>query len=294
MMPTMMKLYVHVTAWIALAVVPSALAHPPHYFGGEDNSPYIDWVANDLMVGNSSRYPHSFFLSSGSDESLGVAVHYHLDVESKFLHLALAARAEGWFSFGHSENGGMLGSDILIYEAKNPDKVLDAYILDSRQPILDDCPSHWILKSAKVAAFEDGFLMIEVSRAFDTGDMQDHRIFNDTDGMVAPHLLIAAWGDEPSYGYHGLVNRARGSIRWFDDSPGMEETFSTTMENLGVYSFFEIGAKDHPVPTIETEYAHFCVDFDDLIAMGVPPDVESMSMVGFEPFVDPRAAKHVQ
>jgi DOMON domain len=72
---------------------------------------------------------------------LGVAVHYRLDVDENMLHLALAARASGWFAFGLSENGDMSGSDMLIYEAGNPDEVMDAYVLNNRQPILDDCAS---------------------------------------------------------------------------------------------------------------------------------------------------------
>jgi hypothetical protein len=133
----------------------------------------------------------------------------------------------------------------------------------------------------------------DFSCALDTGDLQDHRVFNDTDSMIAPHRLIAAWGDEPTYGYHGLVNRARGAVRWFDDNPGIHENFTELMERQA-YSFFEIRAKDYLVPPIETEYAIFCIDYDDLIKMGVPSDLQSMSMVAFEAIVDPRSKKHVQ
>jgi DOMON domain len=275
---------------IGFFILPITAPDPKSYFGGANHDAYTNWVDQDLNV---SQYPHSVFLGSDSDESLGVAVHYRLDSDENMIHLALAARASGWFGFGLSENGGMSGSDIFIFEAKNPDKVMDAYILDNRQPIPDDCASNWILKSAKEEAFDDGFLMIEVSRALDTGDLQDHRVYNDSDTIIAPHRLIAAWGEEPSYGYHGLVNRARGAVRWFDDNPDGHENFTESMEKKS-YLFFEFRAMDYLVPPIETEYAMFCIDYRDLIEMGVPSDLQSMSMVAFEAIVDPRSKKHVQ
>jgi DOMON domain len=285
-------MFILLASWLSIGffILRTANADPKTYFGGENNDSYLNWVTNEL---DASLYPHSFFLKSDSDESLGVAVHYRVDADDNMLHLALAARASGWFGFGLSENGGMSGSDMLIYEAGNPDQVMDAYVLDNRQPILDDCASNWILKSSKKEAFLDGFLMIEVFRALDTGDLQDHRVFNDTDTIIAPHRIIAAWGDEATYGYHGLVNRARGSIRWFDNDPHTEESFSQLMAKES-YSYFELLAKDYLVPPNETEYAIFCIDYDDLIKMGVPSDLQSMSMVAFEAVVDPRAKKHVQ
>jgi DOMON domain len=277
-----------------LVKVSNVLADPSTYFGGADHDVYMDWITNDLLVGSSdSQYPHSFFLNSAADTSLGLAVHYRLDAEKSFLHLALAARADGWLSFGNSENGGMSGSDILIYEAANPEVVIDAYVLEERQPIVDDCASNWILHSSKQEAFDDGFIMIEVSRALVTGDLQDHSVLNDTDLIFAPHRVIAAWGDEPNYGYHGLVNRARSSVRWFEDDPSVQTSFSEQMEK-DADAFFELRSKNYTIKPIETEYAEFCFDYDDLIGLGVPADIDSMSMIAFEAIVDPRAAKHVQ
>jgi DOMON domain len=278
---------------VGFVKVSNGLADPSAYFGGTNHDVYVDWITNDLMVGRSnSRYPHSFFLSSAADASLGVAVHYRLDAEKNFLHLALAARAHGWLSFGLSENGGMSGSDLLIYEAANSDVVIDAYVLEERQPIVDDCASNWILQSSKQEAFDDGFIMIEVSRALDTGDLQDHRVFNDTEFVIAPHRVIAAWGDEPTYGYHGLVNRARSSIRWFGDSPSVQKSFSNRMAK-DADAWFELRSNNHAVKP-KTEYAEFFFDYDDLNGMGVPSDIDSMSMIAFEAIIDPRAANHVQ
>jgi hypothetical protein len=149
----------------------------------------------------------------------------------------------------------MSGSDLLVYEAANSDVVIDAYVLEERQPIVDDCASNWILQSSKQEAFDDGFIMIEVSRALDTGDLQDHRVFNDTEFVVAPHRVIAPWGDEPTYGYHGLVNRARSSIRWFGDSPSVQKSFSNRMEK-DADAWFELRSNNHAVKP-KTEYAEF-------------------------------------
>jgi hypothetical protein len=125
---------------------------PSSYFGGIDHDVYLQWVSETLqddhqsssMSSASSRYySHSFFLSSAHDASRRVAVHYRVNSTEQILYLALAARAIGWFGFGLSENGGMLGADMMIYEAQHPTTLLDAHVLDDKYPLLDHCPSHW-------------------------------------------------------------------------------------------------------------------------------------------------------
>jgi hypothetical protein len=268
---------------------------PSLYFGGINNDVYVNWVNTELIDvrNNQPIYPHSFFLNSVADESVGVAVHYRVNATEQRLYLALAAQATGWFGFGLSENGGMVGSDVLIYEAQNPDILLDAHILDERYPVIDDCPSNWILMNFNVDAIDDGFLLIEVARDFDTGDLQDRRIVNDTDVSIVPHRLIAAWGNDTSYSYHGLTNRARGSIRWFQNDPNGEDSFASQMKAQADGSF-ELRANDYPIKPVETEYAYICFSYNDLIERGIPSDLDQMSMIAFEPIVDPRAVRHVQ
>ena len=54
------------------------------FFVGVDNDAYIKWA-------NASSYSNSAFLQSTGATDEGVAVHWTLD--SKFIHLAVAARA---------------------------------------------------------------------------------------------------------------------------------------------------------------------------------------------------------
>jgi hypothetical protein len=50
------------------------------------------------------------------------AIHWFIDHNDAMMYLAVAVRAEGWLGFGVSENGGMLGSDILLLRQQHPIK----------------------------------------------------------------------------------------------------------------------------------------------------------------------------
>jgi hypothetical protein len=242
----------------------------PEYFGGSDNDVYLDW-ADGI-----SRYTSSVFLPSNADPNLGAAVHWSIAGDSIFL--AVAARATGWLGFGLSENGGMKGADVILFTAKNPDELVDSYILEERSPITDDF-QNWSLLDSHT---EGGFLIFEATRLLDTGDPQDRVIMNDALMTIPSSRIIAAWGDTPAVGYHGN-NRARGAVRWFDGRDG-QDLFQQTMQTAADGSF-EVRASDYPIKPRSTEYARFCASKEDILAQGVP-DVENLNIVGFEPIVD--------
>jgi len=77
------------------------------------------------------------------------------------LCLSSAATADyfgGWLGFGLSENGGMTGADMFIFEAKLPHVVVDAFVTDIRQPQIDDCQD-WEFVDSRM----DGeFLIVQV------------------------------------------------------------------------------------------------------------------------------------
>jgi hypothetical protein len=255
---------------------------PAEYFGGSDHDAYVEWLA--VSVNNSaSRYTNSIFLPTNGDPSLGAAVHWSIEGDSVFL--AVAARATGWVGFGLSENGGMQGSDVVLFTAAEPDVLVDSYILEARFPVTDDnCPNNWTLLNSST---DGGFLIWEGTRLLDTGDPQDRVIRNDADGMITPSRIIAAWGDSQAVSYHGTTNRVRGSVRWFagiDSDTDEQAIFQAAMQR-GAEGSFEVRASSHPIKQRDTEYVNFCASREDILAQGAP-DVDKMIIVGFEPIID--------
>jgi hypothetical protein len=105
---------------------------------------------------------------------------------------------------------------------------------------------------------------------------------NDALMTIPSSRIIAAWGDTPAVGYHGN-NRARGAVRWFADRDE-RAVFQETMQT-GAEGSFELRASDYPIKLMDTEYALFCISREDILAQGAP-DVEKLTIVGFEPIVD--------
>eukprot|EP00429_Kryptoperidinium_foliaceum_P006414 CAMPEP_0176006552 /NCGR_PEP_ID=MMETSP0120_2-20121206/2780_1 /TAXON_ID=160619 /ORGANISM="Kryptoperidinium foliaceum, Strain CCMP 1326" /LENGTH=595 /DNA_ID=CAMNT_0017339293 /DNA_START=320 /DNA_END=2107 /DNA_ORIENTATION=- len=248
------------------------------HFQGAEASSYHDWI-NDKKI--EARYTAVTFLP-GSDPDHpenGAAVHWKVDEE--YVHLAVAVRATGWMGFGIAEAGGMLGTDMALFEAGRPDRIIDAYTTDVRMPQTDDCPSDWDLVSSIIDE-EGGFMMIEFKRLLDTGDPQDKKIVDDSATLIPPHRVIAAWGDETEVSYHGM-NRARGAIRFYgtgDDKATFDKAMAEQAEGSFIAASFE-----HEIAADETEYFRTCFSRDDLIAQGVPDTTDLLHIVGFEPLI---------
>jgi hypothetical protein len=245
-------------------------------------------INNNGIINNCN----SFYMPSLSDPSLGIAVHYHIDEETQRIYLGLVVRATGWLGFGISESGGMPGSDVLIFETSNPEVIIDAHIMDVRLPVADDCQD-WVLTSSTMNLDEE-FIMITAYRALDTGDLQDARIVNDNSNYITPDQIIAAWGDDVEFTYHGTVNRAQGSIRWFRQDPDESDHFRNVVSTTADGSFM-VQAMNYVIPTQETTYQHFCFSRDDLIELGAPLDEhESISIIAVAAYINPTAIEHVQ
>ncbi len=253
----------------------SACAH----FEGIDADPYRSWY-DDFEV--ETRYTSMVYLK-GSDPSKpedGAAIHWKVD--ENYVHVAIAVHAMGWVGFGIAEAGGMIGADMALFEAAKPNEIIDAYTTDVRVPVVDDCPSDWELVSSEIDE-QGGFIMIELKRLLQTNDPQDKAIFNDASTLVPAHRVIAAWGDSPEVGYHGL-NRARGAIRFYglgDD----KATFDREMEEKAEGTFL-VASINHEIASNETEYAYTCVTRDDLIAQGVLNTTDLINIIGFEPVIE--------
>jgi len=249
------------------------------FFVGVDNDAYIKWA-------NASSYSNSAFLQSTGATDEGVAVHWTLD--SKFIHLAVAARATGWVGFGIAESGGMLGSDIVLFEAES-NALTDSYVLNvAGAPIPDDC-QNWALVSSQS---EGGFLIFEAKRLKDTGDPQDRPIKDDSTLDISPHNVIAAWGDTNTVSYHGSNDRVRSTIRFAGQDAGSDlVTFARQVASLSDASF-TVRPIDYPVKAVATEYADFCFSSANLTALGVPIDSD-LHIIGAQPVVDQGSAKYV-
>jgi len=98
----------------------SAALEPAEFFGA-NNDDYVEWFER-------VNYDGSLFLPSNDASQEGAAVHWSID--ETHLSLAVAVRASGWMGFGLSENGGMQGSDVFLWEASQPDTITDAHILE--------------------------------------------------------------------------------------------------------------------------------------------------------------------
>lgn len=170
------------------------------------------------------------------------------------------------------------GADMFLYETAYPTVVRDAHVLEARFPVTDDCQD-WTL----VDVHENGeFLIVEVSRLLDTGDLQDRAFMDDSSEEIPPHRVIAAFGDSSMATGHG-PNNARGIIRWHALGSDEYGDFLERMDSIADGSFV-LQAVDYPVKALETEYAELCFSWSDITALGVPDNVE-LTIVGLEALI---------
>lgn len=261
---------------------------PTAYFGDNDNDVYLDWLSNRSSIAG-LNYTSSTFLSSATDATNGAAIHWRLD--SDYIHLAIVAKAQGWVGFGLSQAGGMLGSDMALFVVNEPSSIQDAHVIENRVPQLD-CHQDWEFVSSEL---REDFLMVEARRRLDTEDPQDRPILDDSETLVPPHRLIAAWGDDPDrIGYHGPNNVARGAVRFYSETNDDDLVFRDKMQAKAEGSFVVL-APNYTIPAKETTYAYFCFTRSDLIAQGVPTasNDDSLNIIGFNAIVSPDSAQYV-
>jgi len=237
------------------------------HFGGVNHQEYISWLSTR------ARYSESLYLPADGDQ--GAAVHWTIDGDT--IRLAVVARAQGWIGLGFSENGGMDGADLMIYEASS-DRIIDAYVMDAFVPLIDDCQS-WTLEYSERG---EHMIIMEASRLLDPQDTQDRALRYDADYEIPISKVIAAWGDGETYGYHG-PNVVRGGVRWH--SVGNEEEAYVEQEIAQfAEGSFEVRAKDRRIRERETEYVDFCLTWDEIQEQGLPN--QPASVIAFEPIID--------
>lgn len=180
-----MKISYHLAIFLVVEIAfASNSSSLPSYFGGPNNNndDYLVWYETT----GHALYNRSTFVSSSEDPTRGAAVHW--SIHSDRIELAVAVRASGWMGFGMSENGGMPGSDIVLFETAHVDRVRDAHVLEERVP-MTDCQQDWELQAWYPGMNEKSdFLIAQVTRALDTGDHQDRPIVMD----APPTRIIVA------------------------------------------------------------------------------------------------------
>lgn len=116
----------------------------------DEKTQYVSWLTE-----NFSSYTHHTFLSSAADDGLGSAVFWKIDENEGIIDFGVAARSNGWLGFGLSEAGGMLGADVVLFQAST-NELQDSYILEDRYVLTDDCQDWHLLSSST----NDGWIIV--------------------------------------------------------------------------------------------------------------------------------------
>jgi len=224
----------------------------------------------------------------------GLAFHWNIDEGSSKIHIAVAAKANGWVGLGFSEAGGMKGADIVYYEASSGELV-DAHVGDGYFKPTRDVIQDWTLVSSQVT--DDGFIIFEAERALFTNfGHEDHLIQNDSGISVKDHKMIGAWGDTASIGFHNK-NVVRRSVQLFSSAEleagnGMTN-FRQRMDEKSD-GFATLVLDNYEIPTEETTYHGVCFTVDDLVEKGLYKDDSSAAnVIGLEFLIDQSVVEHV-
>lgn len=286
------------------------------FFGGDKElgttaTPYSAWLQD---VSGGRTYDRAHFLpASGSarDAKKGAAIFWKIhggnnEEESTedfvqslsrtsstqpWIQFAVVVQADGWVGFGLSEAGGMLGSDMVVWDARDPTRVRDGYVVEDRYPQEDDCDD-WDL--INIIANDDGWIILEVARNLDTGDSQDHPIVDDSIIASAGARIISAWGDM-EFGYHGN-NVARSNVRLFAGAEAVAATPEAYHQHLNTTAdgSFIIQSKEYTIPARETRYYQPCFTYQDILSQ--IPDVaegQSVTLIGAGPVLSPETEQFV-
>jgi Copper type II ascorbate-dependent monooxygenase, N-terminal domain len=125
----------------------------------------------------------------------------------------------------------------------------------------------------------------------DTADAQDHAVINDSETSVPAERIIAAWGDSDTVEYHGLINRARGTIRWF--GVGDEYVKFHKQVDAEADGYFDLRVNNFSIAAIETNYVDFCFNWDiDIVPQGLPSN-RNVAIMAAEILIDKESAPFV-
>jgi hypothetical protein len=293
-MALQMQIFRGILALLATSMCNATIERATAHFSGlsaAEKATYTNWISQ-----NTAAYDqHSFLSVPGSiDPDAGAVAFWKIKPEgngyaARWIQFAVAVRATGWVGFGLSESGGMRGADVALFQASEPNALVDAYVLESRVPQTDSCQS-WDLVEATV---EDGWMIVEMSRLLDTEDEQDQKIVDDSKIWTPPTRVIAAWGNTVNVGYHG-VNRAKNSVRLFsmEASADNVESLRNDLESAAE-GYFDLKSNNYRIPTDETTYEYVCMKSLDILSLIGETSGREIFLIGATPEVSDATAPFV-
>mmetsp|Transcript_24488 Transcript_24488/g.37251 ORF Transcript_24488/g.37251 Transcript_24488/m.37251 type:complete len:636 (+) Transcript_24488:115-2022(+) len=243
------------------------------------------------------RFDYNLWIPSLSDPCNGIVLYWNVNNET--LHIAVAAPVTGWVGIGFTETGGMRGADIVYYEASS-NELVDAHVPDAYVRPIADVLQDWTLIDGQVLDDDDDdddVIFFEAERSlFTNKGHEDIEIINDASVFVHNHLMIAAWGDGSSIGFHG-ANVARKSVQLFPDEDNLagdgQAIFDAEMTSRAEGSV-QLTLDGYTIPTRETTYSDVCYTVNDLIALGLYKDASSSPyLIGFGFLVDPEVVEYL-
>lgn len=266
---------------------------PTSSSGGVSNTESNGYTSWELQ--NGDNYNHKIYLPSASDPCMGMAFHWSISgstiqiAMASFLGTTLVERG-GWIGLGFSETGGMRGADIVYYETST-NSVVDAHVLDDLVKPTRDSQQDWELINA--TASEDGFLIVEVQRLLNTGDVYDWSFEDDSDIYVSDHRVISAWGSTSSISYHGN-NHAKSMVQLFSSESQPAGNgyllFQQHMQEQARGTIM-LMLEDYNLPAQRTTYHRECYSYNDLTnRLGVPTN--DIYIIGVEVVYPEEATKY--
>ena len=160
--------------------------------------------------------------NDGNIDTITIAVAYllpndqlhetiHSEEQNSIIH-----QSSYWLGFGLSDQGGMIGADMFIYNRighvstitsdthknNNEHRLLDAHGIAYSYPIIDKCGQDWKFVNASIIVpseddedNEEVWHIIEVTRSLQSNDInEDLPFINDSSTIMNPTHVLAAWG----------------------------------------------------------------------------------------------------
>ena len=213
---------------------------------------------------------------------------------------------EYWLGFGISQQGGMVGSDLAIYDTAE-ERLIDVHGTVYGYPTIDECGQDWRLIGHSRTEGDNETVasilhILEISRSLESNDInEDLPILDDE----SPTNVLAAWG-RLNLGGSGdesdgrkKQKRRMGSPQYLDDLTSMLLPHGPSGRVSGPVRFFgrqqtRLNAQeDHPyidlipnlysIPDSKTTYKNFCFQLEDFPELQqVLQEHEQVHIIGFQ------------
>ncbi|XP_022798620.1 DBH-like monooxygenase protein 1 homolog [Stylophora pistillata] len=184
----------------------------------------------DLM----SEFDHNAVL----DPQGRMKLYWSTDLDAKMVYFAVEAVSTGWIGLGFSENGAIIGSDVVIGWVKDGKGNLKDYFVTSSSSLVVDHRQDYELTGYKVSG---GKTVLRFQRKFDTHDPWDRKFEKgDTNEIFAFHSENPESPMEiPKHVFkvsRRLISFVKRNKRAADNGESGEKTFRLTARNVTIPS----------------------------------------------------------